>query len=643
MLKQATIAGISLFQGDVILEFGKITSFIGVNGSGKTTLIAALERALRFCFDFKYGEMSESLEHSLEWKHIRLVFDLSGKVDADNMLKAFQKIDSTFSLSENAELKVIVCLKSPGQAVFLDSLEVNCQQFSVIKDQNDVRKGAKADEENFKQRIKSKREVERNRQELHAGPLENRGLALEQFYRLLNSPHLENLSVDDLTKLQDEAHSLGLKDHLGLERGRDNCRFIVELEHIRTVFKALFPPKRRVTMILPHSEMEAELDKIILDACDSKVGKNPDYHNLVCKQLSDFLQSDIQIYRNNGVQGFPRFEIDGQNYNRIHVSNGTRTTIDHYVRTHIEGSDIVLWDEPENGLHATRKAKVVELMENSRKQFIISTHSPEMVRVFSDLHQIYRMKRIREKDNFRLDYEPMKNRSSAFRAAEDLGIRPSTTLFTADAVLWVEGPTDWMLWQAWLRDINKKNGGHLTEGYDYSVLFYGGANIKHIEVKQEPTGIGVDLLSLCSRAIVLCDSDRREANGKLKENIKLISAQVANVDKAELITTDGREIENYLPILVVRKVINKLADVPREDLDDLKIDKFDSVYEVIEKHLIDKEHRSSNPERAKNHTVWNNKVGFVRAALEEDGGNYQSLVNGGKEAVEKVFKLLSRD
>ena len=145
---------------------------------------------------------------------------------------------------------------------------------------------------------------------------------------------------------------------------------------------------------------------------------------------------------------------------------------------------------------------------------------------------------------------------------DDLDIRASDML-QANAIVWVEGPSDRIYLRRWI-DLYAK--GAIKEGTHYTVMFYGGKLLSHLHVlPPEQEQEFISLLSINRNAAVIIDSDRKSTkkNGasgvrKPKLNINATKRRISDeIERTEgfVWITEGREIENYIPNSVFERII----------------------------------------------------------------------------------------
>ena len=141
----------------------------------------------------------------------------------------------------------------------------------------------------------------------------------------------------------------------------------------------------------------------------------------------------------------------------------------------------------------------------------------------------------------------------------ELGARPSD-LLQANGVIWVEGPSDRVYLDRW---IELCSDGELREGRDYQCAFYGGSILARTQfaAPEEANPEWANLLRVNPNVVVVCDGDRSSKNTSLKTRVRRIRAEVEKIKGAHVWVTRAREIENYIPGLVLGRSLG-LTTIP---------------------------------------------------------------------------------
>jgi hypothetical protein len=150
--------------------------------------------------------------------------------------------------------------------------------------------------------------------------------------------------------------------------------------------------------------------------------------------------------------------------------------------------------------------------------------------------------------------EPASNASGKHALLLDLGYRPSD-LLQANYVIWVEGPSDRIYINHWI----KAQASDLVEGLHYAIMFYGGRLLSHLSYDgaapdEDLIADFVRLARLNRSACIAIDSDRDTAVDGLNETKTRI---IKEFEACECLAwvTDGRTIENYVPEGVLNHAI----------------------------------------------------------------------------------------
>ncbi|HWD38543.1 MAG TPA: AAA family ATPase [Fimbriimonas sp.] len=216
---------------------------------------------------------------------------------------------------------------------------------------------------------------------------------------------------------------------------------------------------------------------------------------------------------------------------------------------------IFAFEELENNLHPALQRRLFNYIENFARKtgasFYLTTHSSACLDYFaaSNVAQIIRI--LHDGANSRTAL--VRSHFDKTDIISELGVRPSD-LLQANGVVWVEGPSDRIYVNHWIKLIS---GGELVEGRHYQCATYGGALIANVEFKapEEQDEAMINLLRLNNNVVVICDRDGvTNSSGEvvLKKRVKRILGELKNVPAAYTWVTKPREIENYLPARVLR-------------------------------------------------------------------------------------------
>ena len=206
---------------------------------------------------------------------------------------------------------------------------------------------------------------------------------------------------------------------------------------------------------------------------------------------------------------------------------------------------LILMEEPDLYMHPTLQRRFIrQLRDKTSNSYVMTTHSA--VLLDTDIANV-----------FKVDWSAGQGTTVALVSTPNdraalatlLGFRASD-LVQANAVIWVEGPSDRIYLKKWLSLVDDE----LVEGVHYSFVMYGGRLAEHLTASEAEQGTVAEerldrflqITRINRHAIFVMDSDLTETDQPLASYKVRIQEEFAEDNSGLTWVTAGVMIENYV-------------------------------------------------------------------------------------------------
>jgi hypothetical protein len=228
-------------------------------------------------------------------------------------------------------------------------------------------------------------------------------------------------------------------------------------------------------------------------------------------------------------------EMDGKTLPLTSLGTGIHEVIIMAGSATVLQNQVLCIEEPEIHLHPFLQKQLLKYMkEKTSNQYFISTHSAHIL----------------DTPDAAVFHVTLENGQSRVKLAlsdtaksyicDDLGYRASD-LLQANCVIWVEGPSDRIYLNHWIRS----KAPELIEGLHYSIMFYGGRLLSHLTAEDPEVDDFISLRRLNRHISIVIDSDRTNKSTDINQTKERVRDEF-NKGPGFAWITEGRVIENYI-------------------------------------------------------------------------------------------------
>ena len=254
--------------------------------------------------------------------------------------------------------------------------------------------------------------------------------------------------------------------------------------------------------------------------------------------ISDFLGYPVRVSVPASLDSINLISVDNpkEQYSLDQLGSGIHEIIYFALVATLNHGCHICIDEPEIHMHPKLQREFLEyLLENTDNQYFIATHSSAFINTKNKDVSVFKVSQ--NKEGF-TECSFVSRMDELASLVDSLGCKASD-IIQSNCVIWVEGPSDRIYLNYWIHGIDPE----LTEGIDYSIMFYGGRLLKHLTGENDSSDESfINLLRINKNSFVVIDSDRGKENDEISPSKKRIQKEFGN----NCWITDGREIENYL-------------------------------------------------------------------------------------------------
>jgi len=318
--------------------------------------------------------------------------------------------------------------------------------------------------------------------------------------------------------------------------------------------------------------------------------KNPNHENLKEKikfeNIENFIKEilnennlTLEISTENNYLRELSLRINGSQYPLDNLGTGIHQLIILASTVAVLQDYLICIEEPEIFVHPEIQRKFLSYLLKTDNQYFISTHSNTFINIEGiDVYHI-------SHDGKKSSAKKVITSTERNILLDDLGYRASDLLQT-NYLLWVEGPSDKIYIDHWLKSINKD----LIEDIHYSIMFYGGRLLSHLTADKNALNDFINLSKINRNVGIVIDSDIKVNKNSINKTKRRIVNEFRKNNYFSWVTK-GKEIENYISendLINAVKTVAKSKDIEIDygELKPLNVYKIKEKTKEIDKILL---------------------------------------------------------
>lgn len=226
-------------------------------------------------------------------------------------------------------------------------------------------------------------------------------------------------------------------------------------------------------------------------------------------------------------------------------------------------------EEPDLCMHpGFQRIFLQVLLKFDQHQYFIPTHSNHFLDMTLDFLNIsvYLYKKIVENNKSKFNIESVSNKDKNILL--ELGVQNSS-VFLTNATIWVEGITDRLYLKAYMQKFQNEHPEflNLKEDIHYSFVEYQGANLVHWTFESDNSeNECINANFVCGKSFLIADGDIAKKGNR----IEIFEIALGN----NFMVLDCKEIENLIPLNVLKKIIENDVEKLNKKVDELKYEEY---------------------------------------------------------------------